>query len=35
VSLGPATTESEINHFLEAWNRVSRALLNNRQGLAA
>jgi cysteine desulfurase len=35
VSLGPTTTESEINHFLEAWNRVSRALLNNRQGLAA
>jgi cysteine desulfurase len=35
VSLGPATTESEINHFLEAWNRASRALLSNRQGLAA
>jgi cysteine desulfurase len=35
VSLGPTTTESEINHFLEAWNRVSGALLSNRQGLAA
>jgi cysteine desulfurase len=35
VSLGPTTTESEINRFLEAWNRVSRALLNSGQGLAA
>jgi cysteine desulfurase len=35
VSLGPATTESEINRFLEAWNKVSRALLNRSQGIAA
>jgi cysteine desulfurase len=35
VSLGPATTESEINRFLEAWNKVSRALLNRPQGIAA
>jgi cysteine desulfurase len=35
VSLGPTTTESEINRFLEAWNRVSRALLSKSQGLAA
>jgi cysteine desulfurase len=35
VSLGPTTTESEINRFLEAWNKVSRALLSKSQGLAA
>ena len=35
VSLGPSTTESEINRFLEAWNKVSRALLNRPQGIAA
>jgi len=35
VSLGPTTTESEINRFLEAWNKVSRALLNKPQGIAA
>ena len=26
VSLGPTTTESEINRFLEAWNRVSGSI---------
>ena len=35
VSLGPTTTESEINRFLEAWNKLSRALLSKSQGLAA
>jgi cysteine desulfurase len=35
VSLGPTTTESEIHRFLEAWNKVSRALLSKSQGLAA
>jgi cysteine desulfurase len=35
VSLGPTTTESEVDCFLEAWNRVSRALLNRPRGLAA
>jgi cysteine desulfurase len=35
VSLGPTTTECEINRFLEAWNKVSRALLNKPQGIAA
>jgi cysteine desulfurase len=35
LSLGPTTTESEINRFLEAWNKVSRALLNRPQGIAA
>jgi cysteine desulfurase len=35
VSLSPTTTESEINRFLEAWNKVSRALLNRPQGIAA
>jgi cysteine desulfurase len=35
VSLGPTTTESEVNRLLEAWNKVSRALLNKSQGIAA
>jgi cysteine desulfurase len=35
VSLGPTTTESEINRFLEAWKKLSRALLSKSQGLAA
>ena len=35
LSLGPTTTESEINRFLQAWNKVSRALLNKPQGIAA
>ncbi len=35
VSLGPTTTESEIDRFVEAWIRVSGALLKDRQGIAA
>jgi cysteine desulfurase len=34
VSLGPTTTESEIDCFLDAWIGVSRALLKSR-GMAA
>lgn len=35
VSLGPTTTESEIDRFIEAWIRVSGALLKESQGIAA
>jgi cysteine desulfurase len=35
VSLGPTTTESEVDRFLDAWIRLSKALLNGRQGIAA
>jgi cysteine desulfurase len=35
VSLGPTTTESEIDRFVEAWIRVSQALLKDRAGIAA
>jgi cysteine desulfurase len=35
VSLGPTTTESEIDRFIEAWIRVSGALLKKSQGIAA
>lgn len=31
VSLGPTTTESEINRFVEAWIRVSGALLREQR----
>jgi cysteine desulfurase len=34
VSLGPTTTESEIDRFIEAWIKVSAALLKE-QGIAA
>ena len=35
VSLGPTTTESEIDRFIEAWIRVSGALLKETRGIAA
>jgi cysteine desulfurase len=35
VSLGPTTTESEVDRFLEAWIRLCKALLKERQGVAA
>jgi cysteine desulfurase len=34
VSLGPTTTERDIERFLEAWNKMSGALLKSR-GIAA
>jgi cysteine desulfurase len=34
VSLGPTTTERDIDRFLEAWNKVSGALLKSH-GMAA
>jgi cysteine desulfurase len=35
VSLGPTTTESEIDRFLDAWIRLSKALLKGSDGIAA
>jgi cysteine desulfurase len=35
VSLGPTTTASEIDRFIEAWIVVSRALLKESSGMAA
>ena len=35
VSLGPTTTESEIDRFLDAWIRLSKALLKGGHGIAA
>ena len=35
ASLGPATTESEVDRFLEAWIRLSKALLKRADGIAA
>jgi cysteine desulfurase len=35
VSLGPTTTESEVDCFVEAWIKVSAALLKESQGIAA
>jgi cysteine desulfurase len=35
VSLGPTTTESEVDRFLEAWIRLSKALLKRSDGIAA
>jgi cysteine desulfurase len=35
VSLGPTTTESEIDRFLDAWIRLSKALLKGAHGIAA
>jgi cysteine desulfurase len=35
VSLGPTTTESEVDRFLEAWIRLCKALLKEMQGIAA
>jgi cysteine desulfurase len=35
LSLGPATTDSDIEMFLNAWNKLSKSLLKERNGLAA
>ena len=35
VSLGPSTTESEIERFIEAWIKVSGSLLRQSEGVAA
>jgi cysteine desulfurase len=35
VSLGPTTTESAIDRFIQAWIRVSGALLKRSEGIAA
>ncbi len=35
VSLGPTTTESEVDRFLDAWIRLSKALLKQDDGIAA
>ena len=35
VSLGAATTETDVERFLRAWNNVSGALLNKSKGIAA
>jgi cysteine desulfurase len=35
VSLGPTTTETEIDCFIDAWIKVSGALRNQSRGIAA
>lgn len=35
VSLGPTTTEFEVDRFLDAWNKVSGALLKGMREIAA
>src|SRR5205807_9209070 len=35
VSLGPTTTESDVDGFIAAWIKVSGALLKQSQGIAA
>jgi cysteine desulfurase len=35
VSLGPTTAESDVDRFIQAWIRVSGALLRKIQGIAA
>lgn len=35
VSLGPTTTEPDVERFVEAWIRVSAALLKRSEGIAA
>jgi cysteine desulfurase len=35
VSVGPTTTESEVEKFLDAWIGVSRALVKRAEGIAA
>jgi cysteine desulfurase len=35
VSLGPTTSESEVDRFLDAWIRLSKALLKETHGIAA
>jgi cysteine desulfurase len=35
VSLGPSTTESEVDGFLDAWIRLSKVLVKETHGIAA
>jgi cysteine sulfinate desulfinase/cysteine desulfurase-like protein len=35
VSIGPTTSENEIDTFLEAWRKLISSLSKNRRGLAA
>jgi len=35
VSIGPTTTENEIDSFLEAWTKVVAGLSRDKGGLAA
>ena len=35
VSGGPTTTETDIDRFLDAWIKVSGALLKGSEGIAA
>jgi cysteine desulfurase len=35
VSLGPTTSESEVDRFLDAWIRLSKVLLKGADGIAA
>ncbi len=35
VSLGWMTAESDIDHFIDAWIKVARALVKEGQGMAA
>lgn len=35
VSVGPATTDSDLERFRNAWNKLSKSLLKERNGLAA
>jgi cysteine desulfurase len=35
VSLGPITTDSEVDRFLDAWIRLSKALVKGAHGIAA
>jgi cysteine desulfurase len=35
LSLGPVTTESDLERLLNAWNKLSKSLLKERNGLAA
>jgi cysteine sulfinate desulfinase/cysteine desulfurase-like protein len=35
VSLGPSTTESEIERFIDAWIKVSGSLVKGSEGIAA
>src|SRR5262252_453434 len=35
VSLGPSTTEAEIERFIEAWIKVSGSLIKGSEGIAA
>jgi cysteine sulfinate desulfinase/cysteine desulfurase-like protein len=35
ASLGPTTTESDVDRMIEAWIRLCGALLKERRGIAA